>query len=657
MMSSRGLMKYRNVFVGLSLVILGACDPIPSKVLTTTQKEADMKWMFSVFDENYAPLEYKAKRYGFNYEELKTKYLNLATATGTNDEFYHVMKRFVAEFKDAHTSASLSDGGYPNRSKIAYLGFSGKRNGDTFVVTEVLPTLKKAGSHFPIHEGDEITELDGKPLTQWINENSINLENLGQPNSNLTFHMNRLFTRVSLSQELPKEPSAILTVKKRGLMDLLVKRLRDEVGDQFDIALPGQEDNVKRVTVPWIVKDSYDFKKEQKEASKGKPSMEAEDSDEEASDSAYFAIKDPGDGALSFFGFRNFDGSFPNSAWFSRQFFQRSRSAFLDSFYMPNQIEGWTSEVSVDERGRPVAAVQTPLEKFKKLRSIPKDVRWITSDQAIFPTYVAQENDGEEERLVATMYLDTFSPKGKSEDVIKEFKDTLEHLAFYGVGDLVIDLVNNGGGSLELGMKLAQALSAEKIEMPGIQFRTSQSWINQFESESLEAPSDAERELARRVYTQLTEEHKKGVKLSTPVNADILVPFELQPNEDLEGKFNIVLMVNEMCASMCDIFAAILQDNHMARVVGSTTMGAGGNVVTHYEAPNSHLALRQTESLIIRRVMKKGKVELAQYIENNGVQPDVEVNVSETTEGRYSRLRTKAVEALFPPKKKARRRK
>ncbi len=642
--------QYLSIFCSLSVLSLSACDPVPSKALTASQKETDMRWMYAIFDENYAPLEYKISRYGFNYEELKTKYLALATATTTNEEFYLVMKRFIAEFKDAHTSGSLNDGGYPNRSKIAYLGFSGKRKGDSFIVTEVLPTLKKSGSHFPIQEGDEITALDGKPLSEWILKHAVGIENLGHEDANLTYHMNRLFTRVSLSQEFPSSTSAVLTIQKTGLMGLLKKRLRDELEDQLGIELPGDAGEVSQVTVPWIIKDVYDFKKEQKEASKsGSKSSSLED--EEEATSGYFALKDPGDGALSFVGFTNFDGTFQSPSWFSPQSIHRGLHGFLDSFYLPNQVESWTSNIALDGDGRPMAAVETPLSKFKKLRAIPQEVRWITSDDATFPTYVSQEQDGRYLKLVATMYLPSFSPKGNQKEILEEFKDTLKHLEFFGVSDVVIDLVNNGGGSLELGMKMAQALSNEKVEMPAIQFRTSQSWIDQFETESLGAPSDAERELARRMVAQLTDEAKQGKRLSSPVNADVLVPFELQPNEELHEKMNIVLMVNEMCASMCDLFAAILQDNQMAKVVGARTMGAGGNVVTHHQAPNSHLALRQTESLMVRRVVKKGKVELGALIENNGVEPDVQVKVSETVEGKYRRLREKAVEALFSKKK------
>ena len=116
----------------------------------------------------------------------------------------------------------------------------------------------------------------------------------------------------------------------------------------------------------------------------------------------------------------------------------------------------------------------------------------------------------------------------------------------------------------------------------------------------------------------------------------LLSPFSIQPNKDLKKPFKIALLVNEMCASMCDIFAGILQDNKMATIFGSRTMGAGGNVVSYNQAPNSHLDLRQTESLIVR---KDGS-----YVENNGVTPEKVMEVNTFAKDKYADVVTAAVD-------------
>jgi C-terminal processing protease CtpA/Prc len=650
-------------------------QPVPSKVLTLAQKELDMKWIFSKFDENYAPLEYKLEKYHLNYDDLKAKYLASALATKNNEEFYHVMQRFVAEFKDAHTTTSLNDGGLPNRAKIAYLGFTGKRVGSSLVVTEILPTFKQEGSHFPIHEGDEITAMDGRPLTDIIEKDSTLLHHLGQDESNLTFHMNRLFTRVSFSQIFPTEQNAVLTVKRPVEVAPAKKRghKRKASEDQDDHA-EGAFEEVE-LTIPWVIRDIYEFRKDQKlavlEGGGSEADLDLED-DEGLSDGddqesqakalrrkmlGFFSLNDPKTGLTSFLGLRTFSGHAPNFVRMAESKINRGPRAFLDSFYLSNQIEGWTTAVSLDAGGEPMLDRERPLESYKKLRTIPEDAKWITSEDAVYPTYVSAHPGGGKKKLIAYMYLDTFSPQAESDEVVEEVKQTLESLEFYGIHELIIDLINNGGGNLDLGMKLSQALSSKRVEMPAIQFRTSQSWIDQFESMSLKSGSDAEKELARRVFVQLSDEYKKGMRLSSPVSAGVLVPFELEPNNRLKSKFEMVLLVNEMCTSMCDIFAAILQDNRMARVVGSRTMGAGGNVETHYQAPHSHLELRQTESLILRRAVKpNGSVVETQYVENNGVTPDYEMDVSATVMDKYRGVRETALEILTAPlKKKARK--
>jgi hypothetical protein len=177
--------------------------------------------------------------------------------------------------------------------------------------------------------------------------------------------------------------------------------------------------------------------------------------------------------------------------------------------------------------------------------------------------------------------------------------------------------------------------------MPKMQFVLSQTWLNEFEELTEKAPNDSEKKLAQDVFELLESDLKQGKRLSSPLSAETLVPFALQPDSDLVKKpFKMVLLVNEMCASMCDIFTGIMKDNGLATVIGTKTMGAGGNVVAHYSAPNSHLILRQTESLMIR--------SNGEYIENNGINPDIDVDVNADISRKYRGLRRAAIQELSP---------
>jgi hypothetical protein len=360
-------------------------------------------------------------------------------------------------------------------------------------------------------------------------------------------------------------------------------------------------------------------------------------------------------------GLRGFDGSLqlPSTDW-ERLIPGSKNYHFLNTFYVPDLVESWTSDVKLDDQGEIVKTNATALEKLKKQRYIPPGARLITGLNAAFPAYITEEKSPNSSgtRLVGTIYLQTFSPAGSEANVIKEFKNTLETLQFYRVNDLVIDLINNGGGSLSLGLQLAQALSNTKIEMPDMQMILSDSWLREFEKMSLDAPSDAEKTLAARVYQQLSEEWGQSQeditfpksRLSSPISTEALVPFDLQGNSKLKKRFNTVILVNEMCASMCDIFSAVLQDNDLAKVMGTQTMGAGGNVVSHYYAPNSHFVLRQTESLIIRT---GGKNTERGYLENNGVRPDYPMPINEFADRKYRLVRQAAVDRLISPQESA----
>lgn len=630
--------------------ILCGCDPIPAKKLTAEQKTADMLWLYAQFDENYAPLDYKMSRLGLSYDGLKQQYLTKALATQKNDDFYWVMHQFVAEFQDAHTRASLSHGGLPNRAKMAYIGISGIRKGTVFVVKELLPTYDPSRSSFPIRVGDEILEMDGKSLDEVIKSDLVSYQNLGQEVTNSTFHMNRIFTRITTLQPLPEREDAVLTIVKRDYTfdekELIESRenRKLEEGEKKKVNL--------QVTVPWVVKDVYEFNLDQRRM--GASMLPAGIDIGALSPFDFFQLQNEKGEIQALMGLKGFDG---NIQLPHKQYAQLLPNMpgyrFTSSFFVPELIQSWTTQIPVKTEGSSTQLGFSAAGLLRQVRAVPQEAHFITNEDANFPTFITSEKVHEVgtgksigNKLVATMFLPSFSLGSPEEDVINEFNTTLDTLQFFGVKDLIIDLLNNGGGSLSLGLRLAQSLSPKKVDVPQIQLKVSETWLENFESASLQGASDAEREVARRVHSKLLQDYQLGKKLSEPMSTEILMPFEMIPNGKLKKRFNIILLTNEMCASMCDIFSAMLQDNQLAKTLGTKTMGAGGNVVNHFQAPNSHLEVRQTESLIIRTDANHS------YIENQGIEPDYPVDANAGIEQRYRPIWREAIWKLTEGKKK-----
>ncbi len=646
-------MKLKNASkLGLSLIIaagINGCNPVPGHKLSKDERVWDMHWMYSIFEQNYAPLEYKQELYKFDMKTLETKYDSLAIASfdldgaDSNDAFYDLMFSYVAEFHDAHTSPSLANSSLPGREKVAYLGFSGFRNGDNLVVKNLMSTYTKAEG-FPIKEGDVILKINGKPLKQAITDELIAMRNLGNDEANFTYHMNKLFYRVSTLNGLPKDRAATLLVQRN--------------------------DKTFSTTLPWVVQDMVDLKAEQ---------QKVEDAKKKKGSSLSSKLKNAfriADAVNPFrFNFLGFDGRVQNPLE-AIQKITRFPVQALDAEVQYKMTDGFRFVDNYSELGLlPELATEDesedaddPQKKISDTRAIPEHIVPISAGKT-YPAYVTPVKltgkDGAptgQTLLVGYIYLDTFSPDESDENkVVAEFRATLAEFQSLGVKNIVIDTLNNGGGSLSLGMKLARSLSNDKadVKMPYFQFKKSDTWHDEFQEQSLNGANPTIRDLAKDALLDWdkSDAHSKD-RLSKPHSLDILAPFALEANPDLNAKFNVVLLVNEMCASMCDIFAGILQDNKLATLMGTRSMGAGGNVVNHQEAPSSHLDLRQTESLILRSngaptgttaldatvyVNNKGPGEL---IENKGITPEVEIKVNEYAKDKYQQVLQKAMDLL-----------
>ena len=513
------------------------------------------------------------------------------------------MNRFVAEFQDAHTSASLVASTLPGRTEIAYLGFNGVRSGDALEVTELLPTTSAASS-FPISVGDRVTKLDGVPLRDIVLDEMVKYRSLGYDEANLTYHMNGIFTRTPLVAALPEKDNAVVTVERGGT--------------ESDIVLP------------WVVKDLQTFIDDQTEALNAnveatiagidaKQFLEAAAEIIESNDIGAFDVPIAG---------------LPGHTWNYFKFVDN-----MPTLTSPSVVQKVRAH-SLASKGA-TASVEDIRAHLSSVRSIPSGAI-ILEESATFPAYIAKvptKEANQPPRFYGYMLLDTFSPPSEGQ-ALSEVSDLLARFEDLGVEHLIIDTIDNGGGSLTFGLQLAKLLSRDPLDLPLIQFKTSETWIDQFETQSLSAPSDTEKELARRVHEDLVAARDAGDSISEPMPVDVLMPFQfLEGNADLP-ELKVVVLTNEMCVSMCDIFAGVLKDNDLATIIGKRTMGGGGNVVQHAQAPNSHLAVAQTESLILR--------SNGTPIENVGVKPDVEMEVHESAQSNYTPVRTKAVELLNP---------
>jgi C-terminal processing protease CtpA/Prc len=601
------------LFLVLAIGALG-CTPAPRQELTSEQKQGDIDWLADKFAAEYAPLTYKQDRYQFTLDGLRASYKALAAATRSNDEFYILTHRFVSEFKDAHTSEMVMEAVLPGRDSVAYLGFDAKRKGDKLVVTELLPTIA-SDSVFPVKKGDIISEIDGVAVVEGA-RSLFGLRDLGQDESNLTYHMANQLFRISSQSIMPSKDSATLKLTRGGVE--------------------------MTVVLPWVIKDYHQFSVEQRDAAAQKKPDEEKKPDASA-DENYFDIAA-----------RVVDGNL--SALFqvlARNLQGNPQRQFWDTFVFLDTLPRWTSRSTheilrqVGLMLKPGQAPQADDDVLAKARAVPANVVRV-SEAKTYPAYFKIEKeldkDGKptgREKNVGYILLDTFSPSAESEDaVVKEVTETLKTMQAYGVKDLIVDMIDNGGGSLSLGMRLAQVFSKDPVAMPEIEFKINDTWMDEWETQSMTGKSDAEKEIARRVLQGMKEDLAAGRKLSRRFSAETLIPFTLVKNANLDKKLNIVLLVNEMCASMCDIFTGIMKDNGLVKIVGQRTMGAGGNVVTlKDQSTNAHVVLNQTQSLMVRRD--------GSYIENNGIEPDVQVTVSDSVLEKYEAVRKKAVDLLF----------
>lgn len=230
-------------------------------------------------------------------------------------------------------------------------------------------------------------------------------------------------------------------------------------------------------------------------------------------------------------------------------------------------------------------------------------------------------------RIASYVMPDYSKALGNFSDIIKRFESTTDAM--------IIDQVNNPGGSVFYLYSLASMLTEQPLRTPLHRMTITQSSVmgaleiknrlkdvkNDDDAKKVIAGDDSDGFPITYEFAQFMlasadftlSEWAAGRRLTMPFwigGANQINPAPVHYTKP------ILLLVNHLDFSGGDFFPAILQDNHRVKIFGSRTAGAGGYVLEQTPTNNLGIAAYRVTGSIAERVN-------GNPIENLGVTPDI----------------------------------
>lgn len=263
------------------------------------------------------------------------------------------------------------------------------------------------------------------------------------------------------------------------------------------------------------------------------------------------------------------------------------------------------------------------------------DKIWESAEDSIFDAYIYQSKTG---KLVGVIRIPSYTPEDEAV-ATAEMAKVIEKMEKQ-TSALVIDQVNNPGGSVFYLYSLVSLLTKQTVTTPQHKMVLSESKsvsaFNILESlKNVKNDEEAKKAIGETVSGYpvtyqlvvnvrewanfIIEQWQAGKKISDPYY--IFGVDNINPNPKVNYSKPIVILVNELDFSGGDFFPAIMQDNKRATIVGTRTAGAGG-YVNSINYPNSFgfSGISFTGSIAERADRNP--------IENLGVTPDVELKLT-----------------------------
>lgn len=128
--------------------------------LTPAQKEADFRYLASLYSTYYAPLDWKKQLFGFDALKINP-WLDRVAKTQNDLDFYEVCVEYVAGLNDTHTYFDIPS------DFVARTGFSVDLYDGKLLIDSISRTLLPARD-YPFAIGDELVSVDGVDALQLL---------------------------------------------------------------------------------------------------------------------------------------------------------------------------------------------------------------------------------------------------------------------------------------------------------------------------------------------------------------------------------------------------------------------------------------------------------------------------------------------------------
>ncbi len=203
--------------------------------LTVAEKTLDFQQLLGRIKASYGPLQYKKETLGIDIDVLEASYLRQIQESKSNTEFYYLIGKFVAEFRDSHFSAIIPT------DKRSVLPFTVELVQDKVYIEDVTKELM-APEKFPFKKGDELISIGGVSVDELLKEL---MPYVGSGYEKTRKHTAAWMLTARRSARVPTQTgSTAVVVKPAGKVEVLtqnfdwITRGEDPVEFSFNSAAP-----------------------------------------------------------------------------------------------------------------------------------------------------------------------------------------------------------------------------------------------------------------------------------------------------------------------------------------------------------------------------------------------------------------------------------